>query len=51
MVMRRLGAFEETACFAVLLANAFSPLLDIFTNRVTHFFSDKTRKKEAFENV
>ncbi len=51
MVMRRLGAFEEPACFAVLLANAFSPLLDIFTNRVTHFFSDKTRKKEAFENV
>lgn len=34
MAMRHLGAFEEPVCFAVLLANAFTPLLDIGTDKV-----------------
>ena len=33
MAMRHLGAFEEPVCFAVLLANAFTPLLDIGTDK------------------
>ena len=50
MVMRRLAAFEEPVCFAVLLANAFSPLLDIFTKRVLTFMHKNSRKKEVFSN-
>ncbi len=51
MVMRRLAAFEEPVCFAVLLANAFSPLLDIFTNRIMRFFSLNSRRKEVFTDA
>ena len=28
MLMRRYGAFEQAACFAVLLMNAISPVID-----------------------
>ena len=28
MAMRHVGAYEQGACFAILLANAFSPVLD-----------------------
>ncbi len=51
MVMRRLAAFEEPVCFAVLLANAFSPLLDILTKRIMNLFSFNSHKKEAFTDV
>ena len=50
MVMRRLAAFEEPVCFAVLLANAFSPLLDIFTKRLMSLIYRKSRK-EALTDV
>ena len=44
MSMRKLGVFEEPVCFAVLLANAFSPLLDIFTRRVMAFITPRINK-------
>lgn len=47
MVMRHFGAFEETVCFAVLLANAFSPLLDSLADRIIGFISPETIKKEV----
>ena len=28
MAMRHTGSFEQTACFAVLIADAFAPVLD-----------------------
>lgn len=34
MALRHIGQFEEGACFAVLLVNAFSPLLDRFCWRL-----------------
>ncbi|MBR6939292.1 MAG: RnfABCDGE type electron transport complex subunit D [Clostridia bacterium] len=47
MVMRHLGAFEEPVCFAVLLANAFTPLLDILTGRVIDFISAPGKGREV----
>ncbi len=44
MSMRKLGVFEEPVCFAVLLANAFSPLLDILTRRVMAFITPRINK-------
>lgn len=35
MCMRLLGAYEEPVCFAVLLANAFRPLIDSALNNIT----------------
>lgn len=35
MLMRRYGAFEQAACFAVLLMNAVSPVIDSFVIAVT----------------
>ncbi len=49
MVMRHMGAFEEPVCFAVLIANAFSPLLDLLTDRVRIIFSRK-KQREVTEN-
>jgi len=49
MVMRHMGAFEEPVCFAVLIANAFSPLLDIFTDRARIVFS-RRKHREVTEN-
>lgn len=49
MVMRRLGAFEEPVCFAVLLANAFSPLLNIVTERFISLI--RRGKKPTTEEV
>lgn len=47
MVMRKFGAFEEPVCFAVILSNAFSPLLDMLTERFMIITSG--RKKEVKE--
>lgn len=49
MTMRYLGAFEEPVCFAVLLSNAFSPLLNIVTDRFIALVS-KDRKGEVAVN-
>lgn len=43
MLMRRYGAFEQAACFAVLLMNALSPVIDSFVIAVT-------AKREAKRN-
>ena len=50
MVMRRLAAFEEPVCFAVLIANAFSPLLDMLTDRMRIIVSSHKKVKEAAVN-
>ena len=50
MTMRHLGAFEEPICFAVLIANAFSPLLDLLTDRARIILSSKRVKKEVQAN-
>lgn len=34
MLMRTVGTYEETACFAVLLANGFSPVIDSVVKRL-----------------
>jgi Na+-translocating ferredoxin:NAD+ oxidoreductase RnfD subunit len=34
MLMRSFGTYEETVCFAVLLANAFSPIIDSAVKRI-----------------
>lgn len=34
MLMRTMGTYEETVCFAVLLANAFSPIIDSAVKRL-----------------
>jgi electron transport complex protein RnfD len=34
MLMRGMGTYEETVCFAVLLANAFSPIIDSAVKRI-----------------
>ena len=47
MAMRKLGAFEEPVCFAVLLANAFSPLLDILTKRIMDFIAPRKQRREV----
>ncbi len=52
MVMRHTGAYEETVCFAVILANAFSPLLEMGTDRLNIIIgsSGKSAKKEGRAN-
>lgn len=34
MIMRKVGSYEETACFAVLLANGFAPVIDSAVERL-----------------
>ncbi len=36
MEMRKLGVFEETVCFAILLANGFRPLIDSAFNALSN---------------
>lgn len=49
MVMRRRGIYEEPVCFAVILGNAFSPLLDNVTDRLQVIFTSGKSKKEAYD--
>lgn len=49
MVMRHLGAYEEPVCFAVLLGNAASPMLDILSDRLQEALSSKKNKREVAE--
>lgn len=41
MLMRRVGTYEECVCFAILLANGFSPLIDSAVRRLP------SKKKKA----
>lgn len=41
MLMRAVGTYEETVCFAVLLANGFSPVIDSAVKRVPSAFKRK----------
>ncbi|MBR0113104.1 MAG: RnfABCDGE type electron transport complex subunit D [Clostridia bacterium] len=50
MTMRKLGAFEEPVCFAVLIANAFSPLLDMLTDRARIIVSTRQKAREVKAN-
>ena len=50
MVMRHLGAYEEPVCFAILLGNAFSPVLDTLTDYILNLISSKSKKKEVNAN-
>lgn len=43
MMMRTVGTYEETVCFAVLLANGFAPVINSGINRV----GGAIRRKEA----
>lgn len=45
MLLRHWGRFEESTCFAILLMNALSPIIDRLCWRLCHHLS--TRKEEA----
>ncbi len=47
MAMRRMGAYEETVCFAVLLANALRPIFDSVINNMPALSKKAFRKKEV----
>lgn len=50
MIMRKLGAYEEPVCFAVILSNAFSPLLDKAADKLIGMVSREKPEKEAAQN-
>lgn len=50
MSMRKLNAFPEPICFAVILGNAFSPLLELLSDRITVILTSDSRKKGAEVN-
>lgn len=47
MAMRSVGTYEETVCFAVLMANGFSPVLEAALSALPSF--GKTKNKGAAE--
>lgn len=47
MFMRSFGTYEETVCFAVLMANGFSPVIESALKNLPS--SGKSKKKEAAE--
>lgn len=47
MFMRKFGTYEETVCFAVLMANGFSPVIESAIKNLPSF--SKSKKKEAAE--
>lgn len=47
MFMRKVGTYEETVCFAVLMANAFSPVIESALKNLPS--AGKTKRKEAAE--
>ncbi len=44
MIMRSVGVYEETVCFAILLTNGMRPVIDAFVNALTSF---PFKRKEA----
>ena len=51
MAMRRMGAYEETVCFAVLLANALRPIFDSAINNMPKISKKAFRKVKADKEV
>ena len=51
MAMRRMGAYEETVCFAVLLANALRPIFDSAINNMPKLTKKAFRKAKAEKEV
>ncbi len=50
MLMRTVGTYEEAACFAVLMANAFSPAIQSLTKRIPSIGKPSfSKRKEAAE--
>lgn len=49
MMMRAMGTYEETVCFAVLLANGFTPVLDSIAKRITLKRKASSVREEAAE--
>ncbi len=49
MLMRSFGTYEETVCFAVLLANAFSPIIDSAVKRIPSKKKTASSGEEASE--
>ena len=47
MLLRHFGQFEEGACFAVLIANAFAPMLDRLGWRLQSGFTHWRERKEV----
>lgn len=47
MALQYYGRFEASACFAVLLVNAFSPMLDRWSWRLVHWVTRKRRTAEG----
>lgn len=47
MAMRHFGAYEEPACFAVLLGNAFSSFTDLLAERLQVVFTSKKGTMEV----
>lgn len=46
MALRHFGRFEDAACFAVLLINAFAPILDRWSWRLVHTLTKGLRPAE-----
>lgn len=46
MALRYFGRFEDAACFAVLLVNAFAPILDRWSWRLVHTLTKGLRPAE-----
>ena len=47
MLMRTVGTYEETVCFAVLLANAFTPIIDPWFKKLTLKKKASSAREEA----
>ena len=51
MAMRHMGAYEETVCFAVLLANALRPIFDSVINNMPKLTKKAFRKVKTEKEV
>ncbi len=51
VLLRHTGQFEEGICFAILIANAFAPILDRNAWRVWNFFRKKREAKAEREVI
>ena len=49
MALRHFGRFEASACFAVLLMNAFAPVIDRWSWKLVHRLTRPLRPMEQEE--
>ncbi len=49
MLLQRVGRFEAGTCFAVLLMNAFSPIIDRWSWHLWYFLTHKLRQRKEVE--